>query len=107
MQRVMIVARLAPGANADAERLIAQGPPFDPQQLGFDGHFVFLTATEVVFLFEGPGVEWIVDDLVSDPVASAAFAAWRPLLDGPPRLARQAFGWTRDELAPRQTQETR
>jgi hypothetical protein len=106
MERLMIVARLASGANADAERLIANGPPFDPEELGFHRHFVFLTATEVVFLFEGPAVEWVVDDLVNDPVTSAAFSAWRPLLDGPPRLAHEKFGWTRPSLDPIYQQET-
>lgn len=95
METLVIVARLAPGKNADAERLIAHGPPFDPEELGFHRHVVFLTATEVVFMFEAPGVEWIVDDVVNDQVVSAAFAAWRPLLDGPPRLAHERYSWRR------------
>jgi hypothetical protein len=106
MRRLTIVARLKSGANADAERLIAEGPPFAPDDLGFERHFVFLTATEAVFLFEGPSVEWVVDDLVSDPVASAAFAPWRPLLDGPPRLAREVFAWTHEAFDQRERQES-
>ncbi len=98
MNRVMIVARLARGRNADAERLIANGPPFDPQAVGLHSHSVFLTATEVIFLFEAPEVEWIVDDLVNDPVISAAFSAWQPLLDGPPRLAHERHAWQRPSL---------
>ena len=102
MDALMIVARLAPGAHADAERLVLKGPPFDPEELGFHRHRVYLTATEVVFLFEAPEVEWIVDDLVNDPIASAAFAAWRSLLDGPPRLAHQKYVWTRTSAETRE-----
>jgi hypothetical protein len=101
MDAVMIVARLAPGTNAQAERLIRSGPPFDPDELGFHRHRVFLTATEVVFLFEAPEVEWIVDDLVNDPVISATFAAWRSLLDGPPRLAHLHYSWERPAIPAR------
>jgi len=100
----MIVARLAPGAHAEAERLLEGGPPFDPEELGLHRHRVYLTATEVAFVFEARGVEWIVDDLVNDPIASTAFGAWRPLLDGPPRLAHEKYAWTRPSL---QTQEAR
>jgi hypothetical protein len=49
-----------------------------------------------VFVFEGPQVEWIVDDLVDNPFHSkvrAAFERWRSIVDGPPRIAREQFGW--------------
>jgi hypothetical protein len=95
MDAVMIVARLLPGSSAKAERMLAGGPPFDPDERGFYRHRVFLTATEVVFLFEAPEVEWVVDDIVNDPVVSAAFAAWRPLLEEPPRLAHLRYAWER------------
>ena len=32
MNRLMIVARLVDGAHEDAEALIANGPPFDPER---------------------------------------------------------------------------
>lgn len=97
MNRLMIVARLADGAHDDAEVLIANGPPFDPEQLGFHRHAAYLTAGEVVFVFEGPQVEWIVNDLVDDPIISDAFGPWRELIEGAPRLAHERFYWSRDE----------
>lgn len=73
MNRLLIVARLKPGRHEDAELLVAQGPPFEPGELGFHRHAAYLTAGEVVFVFEAPEVEWIVSDIVDDPILSAAF----------------------------------
>ena len=73
MNRLMIVARLVEGAHEDAEALIANGPPFDPDDLGFHRHAAYLTAGEVVFLFEAPQVEWIVNDIVDDPIVAETF----------------------------------
>jgi hypothetical protein len=95
MDALMIVARLLPGAGTKAQQLLLGGPPFDPEEHGFHRHRVFTTATEVIFLFEAPEVEWIVDDIVNDPIISTAFAVWRPLLDGPPRLAQLRYAWER------------
>ena len=73
----MIVARLVEGAHEDAEALIANGPPFDPDDLGLHRHAAYLTAGEVVFLFEAPQVEWIVNDVVDDPIVAETFGPWR------------------------------
>ena len=42
MNRLMIVARLREGAHEDAEALIAGGPPFDSEELGFHRHGAYL-----------------------------------------------------------------
>jgi hypothetical protein len=47
----------------------------------------------VLFVFEGPGTEGLVRDLVNDPTRSAAFSIWAPLLEGTPVLAREEFYW--------------
>jgi hypothetical protein len=47
----------------------------------------------VVFVFEGSGIEARVRDLIDDPVRSAAFSIWGPLLEGTPELAREEFRW--------------
>ena len=96
MNRLMIVARLRDGAHEEAEALIAGGPPFDPEELGFYRHAAYLTAGEVVFFFEAPEVEWIVNDIVDNAVISAAFGPWRELIDGTPRLAHERFYWSRE-----------
>jgi hypothetical protein len=97
MNRLMIVARLKDGAHQAAEQLLSAGPPFDPEELGFHRHAAYLTAGEVVFLFEAPEVEWIVNDIVDDPVLACALAPWHALVDGTPRIAHERFFWSRDE----------
>jgi hypothetical protein len=98
MNRIAIVASLRDGAQPEARALLEHGPPFDLARHGFERHVVFLSAGEVVFTFEGPNVEWLVDDLVEDPfrwAVTEALATWRPLIAGPPRVAREAFAWER------------
>jgi hypothetical protein len=99
MNRLMVVARLKDGSHEEAEKLLRQGPPFDAEELGFHRHGAYMTAGEVVFLFEAPEVEWIVNDIVDDPVISAAFGPWQNLIDGTPRLAHERFFWSREENA--------
>jgi len=98
MNRMMIVARLKDGAQEEAEALLRQGPPFDPEELGLHNHSAYLTATEAVFVFEAPEVEWIVDELVDDPVISSAFGAWGGIIEGTPRLAHERYHWSRRNL---------
>jgi hypothetical protein len=103
MERVAIVARLKEGSGPRAAELIAAGPPFDLAETGIAHHSVYLSAGEVVFVFEGHEVEWMVDDLINDPFqpkVQSAFDAWRSILDGSPRIAREEFGWEAQAAAP-------
>jgi hypothetical protein len=96
MERVAIVARLRPGAEILARNLLAAGPPYDLAASGIERHSVFLSAGEVVFIFEGHEVEWIVDDLIDGPShyeLQRALGDWRSIVDGPPRIAREQFAW--------------
>jgi hypothetical protein len=103
MERVAIVVRLKEGSGLRAAELIAAGPPFDLAETGIAHHSVYLSAGEVVFVFEGHEVEWMVDDLISDPSQpklQSAFDAWRSIVDGSPRIARERFGWDAQEAGP-------
>ena len=57
---------------------------------------------EVVFVFEGREIEWIVDELVNAPShdqLQRAFDDWRQIVDGPPRIAREQFAWSGEGAA--------
>ena len=58
--RLVVAARLKPGTRARAAELVAEGPPFDPRGSGLISHGVYLSEHEVVFAFEGPGAEYLV-----------------------------------------------
>jgi hypothetical protein len=98
VKRVAIVARLRPGSQPRAKDLLSEGPPYDVAEGGFDRHAVFLSDTEVVFVFEGDEVEWKLDDLVSDFFRARlreAFEQWKHLIEGEPQLAEEAYFWER------------
>jgi hypothetical protein len=96
MEQLAIVAGLKPGLEEEARKLVEQGPPFEIGESGLERHAVYLSAGEVVFVFEGDEVEWIVDAMIQDPfrpTLSDAFESWRPLVEGEPRIARPVFSW--------------
>jgi hypothetical protein len=96
MEQLAIVARLKSGMESRAAELIAKGPPFDPAETGLTRHSVYLSAGEVVFVFEGHEVEWIVDRMIDEPFrwpVTDALDAWRPLVEGQPRIARSVYTW--------------
>jgi hypothetical protein len=100
-RRTALVVPLKQGAHPAVRALLAEGPPFDPEQMtGLDRHEVFLTSQEAVFLFESQlGVE-ALEPLLAEPELWRAAAAWRDHLAGPPRLAEDVFSWTRADSIP-------
>ena len=92
-ERVAVVASLLSGSRERAAEILAKGAPYGLALAGFRRHSVFLAEETVVFVFEGPGIEGLVRDLVNDPTRSAAFSVWAPLLEGTPVLAREEFYW--------------
>jgi hypothetical protein len=98
MERIALIGRLKSGTEARAAELIANGPPFDLEAHKFERHTVFLSPGEVVFVFEGHEVEWLVDAMVDDPFEGPladALAHWAPLMDGTPHMARERYFWER------------
>jgi hypothetical protein len=92
-RRIAVILKLKPGSLERAEEIIERGPPFELLEAGVERHTVFVAADFVVFTFEGPNVERAVDRLVDDPVVSASFGIWGPVLDGTPELAHERFFW--------------
>jgi len=103
MERLAIVAHLKDGSDRRASELIGRGAPFDLADTGIVRHFIYLSASEVVFVFEGHEVEWMIDSLIDEPFhyeLQRAFDEWRPIIEGSPRIAREQFAWERDEDEP-------
>ncbi|HXL44571.1 MAG TPA: hypothetical protein VN960_11005 [Gaiellaceae bacterium] len=92
-QGVAVVAKLLPGSRERAAEILAKGAPYGLALAGFEGTASFLRRSPWSSLFEGPGIEGLVRDLVDDPTRSAAFSIWAPLLEGTPVLAREEFYW--------------
>ncbi len=97
MSLVAVVAPLKYGTYQDAKRLIESGPPFDPVGTPLTRHEVFLSDAEVVFVFEGPDVSDAVAQLAVDPSVWRAAGEWADLLAGKPRIADEAYRWSRAE----------
>ena len=98
MKRVAVVATLRPGTSEQAEKLIELGPPFDLREQGLDRHIVFLAADTAVFVFEGGDAHALLAAFTG-PDAQSALGAWESLVDGTPRIAREAYCWISPEYA--------
>jgi len=96
MERLAIVAHLKEGSEARANALLDQGVPFDLAETGIARHNIYVSASEVVFVFEGHEVEWIIDRLIDEPFhpkLQGALDEWRSIVDGMPRISRERFTW--------------
>ena len=97
-QRILVAARLKPGAHKAARALLRDGPPFPPEATPLVLHDVYLLDDEVLFLFgseDGAATEALVA-----PEFWAAGGAWRDVIAGEVRLAERAYSWSRSEPRP-------
>lgn len=96
--RAVVVLPLVEGAAERAAELLRGGPPFDPDEVGLGRHQVFVTESEVIFLFEAES-SMAADRLLSEDRLWAAASAWKELVAGPPRLAEDVYSWSRAKRA--------
>jgi hypothetical protein len=95
--RLVVVLPIREAAREQVSQLLTGGPPFDLDRSGLDGHHVFLTDTEVIFVFEGADRSQLQRLAVSAQLVAAA-EAWEEHAAGPARLAEEAFSWSRPDL---------
>jgi hypothetical protein len=97
VDRFVLAARLRPDGRQRAEALLAEHSTFGPEELetAFIRHAIFLSETEVIFLFEGEGSGDATRALFNDPVRSTLVSRWLPLFDGPLHRAAEAYYWER------------
>jgi hypothetical protein len=96
-RRIAIVLPLEDEAHDAVRKLLEAGPPFDPEALGLDRHQVFLTGSEVVFIFESGLGAKALEPLLADPELWQSAAAWHEHLAAPPRIAEDIFSWERPD----------
>jgi hypothetical protein len=95
-RRLALVVPLRPGADEPVRGLLAKGPPFDPESIPeLDRHEVFITPDEVVFVFESERGSDALTAMLSRPDFWKAAGAWEEHVAGPPRLAENAYSWSR------------
>ena len=97
VDRFVLVAPLKPDSRRRAEALLAEHSALGVGELetAFDRHAIYLSETEVIFLFEGRGAHEAVRALFNDPVRSTLIGHWLPLFDGPLHQAPEAYLWER------------
>ena len=93
-RRAAVVAPLRPGSQEAVAELLAEGPPFDPHELGFERHAVYVTDDEAIFVFEWRGGASL-DALLGEASFWERAASWQDYLAGPPRIGRAAYAWRR------------
>ncbi|HUK94012.1 MAG TPA: hypothetical protein VLU96_03040 [Gaiellaceae bacterium] len=97
-RRLALVVPLKPDSHDAVRDLLAQGPPFDPEQIpGLDRHEVFLSRDEAVFVFDSGAGADALSPLLADPDFLKTAVSWRDHVAGPPRIAETIFAWTRVE----------
>jgi hypothetical protein len=98
-RRIVVVLPLKPDAHAPVRALLKQGPPFDPASIdGLERHEVYLAADEAVFVFESAlGADGLAP-LLADPKLWEHASAWGEHVAGAPRIAEEAFSWSRPRL---------
>jgi len=97
LERVAVILPLRKKMHGAARTLLEQGPPFQPETTGLERHYAFVSDDEVVLVFESRAGGETISQLLGDPAVWKAAAAWSKCLAGPPRLAEDAYVWTRDQ----------
>jgi hypothetical protein len=99
-RRTAVVVPLRAGSHDAVQALVAAGPPFDPEEIGLAQHEVFLTPHEAVFVFDSPLGAAAIESLLARPEIWERAGAWHEHVAGPPRIAAEAYSWTRAEAEP-------
>jgi hypothetical protein len=93
VERVAVVLPLKPGKIDRARALVAEGPPFDPEDKSLARHEVFLTDREAIFVFFGANACRSIREIVRDTSVWAVANRWSTCLAGRPRLAETGYAW--------------
>jgi hypothetical protein len=95
--RMVVVVPVKKSAREEVRALVTKGPPVDLPSSGLDAHHVFLTEREAIFVFEAADPS-ALERLVANADVWAAAETWRGYVAGEPRVAEDAYSWTRSDV---------
>ncbi len=92
---VAVVVPLADGRCDVVRDFLAEGPPFEPAEIGLDSHSVFLTDHEAIFVFETEEGVQAFERILAEPELWDVISAWEHCMSDEPRVARPVYEWSR------------
>jgi hypothetical protein len=91
---MLVVVPIKPGSREAVRRLLAGGPPFDPEKLAeLDRLDVFVTATEVIFLLESRRGAESLAALLAESAGRPTAEPWRDHVAGPAHVEEEVYSW--------------
>jgi hypothetical protein len=90
---LLVVLHIHPSSRDEVRKLLADGPPFDPELVSLEQHHVFLTDDAVYFLFEGANEAQLMERMLRRPSMWRAYFAWREHIVGHPTVAETIYAW--------------
>jgi hypothetical protein len=94
ISKAAVVLPLAPGMRDFAREVLAEGPPFDLDELGLASHEVLLSDMEAIFVFglaDGPET---LERILAYEEFWTVVKSWERIAGGRPRVATVAFDWS-------------
>ena len=93
--RIAVIVPLVEGAGERARALFRSDPPLDPAALAIEKQEVFVTDSEIAFVFETSD-RGILERLAG-PTSWVAAPEWRDIVAGKPHVAQVGYWWSRPD----------
>jgi hypothetical protein len=93
--RIAMIVPLVKGAGERARAIIGSDPPLDAAALAIKEQEVFVTDSEIAFVFETSD-RGILERLAG-PTSWVAAPEWREIVAGEPHVAQVGYSWSRPD----------
>jgi hypothetical protein len=90
--RIAVAAKIRPGLRTKLEQMLAEGPPFDLADAGFESHRIYIGDEDVFFLFEGGSPISSVRRLAAERSLMGHLLRMASVLSSP-HLLSEAYAW--------------
>jgi len=90
--RIAVAAKIRPGSRVKLEQMLAEGPPFDLADAGFESHQIYVGDDDVFFVFEGGSPITSVKRLAAERSLMGHLLRMASVVSSP-HLLSQAFAW--------------